>query len=134
MTTPDTSVVVAAFGRWHEQHDRARAALADASALVAHVGLETLSVLTRLPPPWRAPPRLVVEFLRHHFPKPKLILDDEGYSLVLALAAEGGVVGGAVYDAVVAASAKRAGAVLVTLDARAAATYRALGSDYRLLA
>jgi hypothetical protein len=43
------------------------------------------------------------------------------------------VIGGAVYDLVVALSAARAGAVLLSLDRRAATTYGAAGVDYELL-
>ena len=133
MTTPDTSVVVAAFARWHERHEEARGELPGAKALVGHVALEAYSVLTRLPAPRRTPPRLALDFLEHHFPGPALTLDAAGYPEVLAEASEHGIVGGAVYDAVVAATARRARATLVTLDVRAAATYRALGAEYRLI-
>ena len=133
MKTPDTSAVVAGFARWHEHHEVAREALAASDALGGQGALETVSVLTRMPPPRRAPSRLVVDFLEHHFPAPLLALDAEGYIAVLSLARAGRVTGGTIYDALVAATATRAGAVLVTLDHRAAVTYRSFGGDYVLI-
>ncbi len=50
------------------------------------------------------------------------------------LVATEGVTGGAVYDAVVAATAGEAGAMLQTLDRRAIPTYQLLQIDYKLLA
>jgi hypothetical protein len=105
----------------------------EAEALIGHVGIETVSVLTRMPPPHRVPGRLVADFLAHHFPGPVLTLDSSGYGDVLAVAGQGRIEGGAIYDALVATAASRAGAVLVTLDQRAAATYRLVGCDYRLI-
>src|SRR3989441_13166825 len=58
----DSSVVVAAFASWHETHDSARRVLDGALRLVAHCALETYSVLTRLPPPHRAPGDVVRDF------------------------------------------------------------------------
>lgn len=65
MIAADTSVVVAAFATWHEGHASALAAMKrQPPRLPAHVGLETFSVLTRLPPPHRARPEIVAAFLR----------------------------------------------------------------------
>ncbi|MER3410158.1 MAG: VapC toxin family PIN domain ribonuclease [Thermoleophilia bacterium] len=133
MTTPDTSVVVAAFARWHEQHEAARAAVREAEALVAPVAVESFSVLTRLPPPHRASPEIVVAFLDHHFPRPFLLLDAEGFRRLLDTAMERRILGGRIYDALVAVTAAAAGATLVSLDERAASTYAALACPYRLL-
>lgn len=133
MTTPDTSVVVAAFTRWHEHHDRARAALDQGTQLIAHVAVEAYAVLTRLPAPRRVPPELAARLLTEHFGRPSLVLKAAGYESTFQLAAERGIVGGAVHDAVVAATALNAGATILTLDEHAAATYRAVGADYELL-
>ncbi|MGH2853907.1 MAG: hypothetical protein ACRDLF_06920, partial [Solirubrobacteraceae bacterium] len=54
--TPDSSVVIAAFASWNRHHEAAVEALGDARDLVAHVELESYSVLTRLPEPFRAQP------------------------------------------------------------------------------
>jgi predicted nucleic acid-binding protein len=134
VTTPDTSVVVAAFARWHEHHDVAADAIRAASVVAAHVAVETYSVLTRLPAPRRVPPALVADFLELHFAGRVAGLDPDGCRRMLATSAAERVAGGAVYDALVAATAREADATLVTLDRRAVATYRLLGADYRLLA
>lgn len=41
--------------------------------------------------------------------------------------------GGAIYDALIAATANHAGATLLSRDRRAAATYEALGVEYELV-
>lgn len=41
--------------------------------------------------------------------------------------------GGAVYDALVAATAKATGAVLLSLDRRAERTYRMIGVDFEMI-
>jgi predicted nucleic acid-binding protein len=51
-----------------------------------------------------------------------------------AQAAAAGLAGGAIYDALIAATASRAGATLLSRDRRAAATYEMLGADYELVA
>ena len=70
MIAVDTSVVVAAFASWHQGHTSATAALARRPRVPAHVLLETYSVLTRLPPPHRAPAGLVAAFLAERFTAP----------------------------------------------------------------
>jgi predicted nucleic acid-binding protein len=70
----DTSVVVAAFASWHEGHRTAAAALARKPRVPTHVLVETFSVLTRLPPPHRAPPDLVATFLAERFTQVPLTL------------------------------------------------------------
>ncbi|WP_346278591.1 hypothetical protein [Pseudonocardia sp.] len=52
---------------------------------------------------------------------------------LLAAARRSGIVGGAVYDLVVALSAGQAGAVLLSLDRRATATDEVAGAGYELL-
>jgi predicted nucleic acid-binding protein len=133
MTTPDTSVVVAAFARWHEHHDRARAALANGTQLIGHVAVEAYSVLTRLPAPRRVPAELAIRLLTEHFGRPSFVLNGAGYESTLQHAGEHGIAGGSVYDAVIAATALNAGATILTLDERAVATYRVVGADYELL-
>jgi predicted nucleic acid-binding protein len=129
----DTSVVVAAFASWHEGHASAVSALARRPRLPAHVAVEAFSVLTRLPPPHRAPADLVERFLRERFPEPLLPLPAEAHRALLSLAVRAGLAGGAIYDALVAVTAKRASASLLTRDRRAAPTYEAVGVRYELL-
>ena len=134
MIAVDTSVAVAAALPWHESQAAARAALPRGrTPLLAQVAVETYSVLTRLPPRQRVPARVALDYLDATFDFPPLSLSPEGYRELLAVAAAQSIVGGAVYDALVATTAKQAGATLVTLDRRALATYQLLGADYRFV-
>jgi PII-like signaling protein len=60
------------------------------------------------------------------------VLDAAAHRALLEILAQAGVRGGAVYDALVGWTAAHASAELLTLDARAMATYRALGVSARL--
>jgi predicted nucleic acid-binding protein len=129
----DTSVVVAAFASWHEGHSAAARVLSRHPRLVAHVALESFSVLTRLPPPHRAAPAIVGAFLDARFSGPVLTLPAKEHRRLLATAVALGLAGGAVYDALVAATARHAGALLFSRDRRAARTYEAVGAAYELV-
>lgn len=133
MIVADTSVLVAAFASWHERHAEADAALAEPGPMIGHCTLETYSVLTRLPPPHRVSPAVVLDFLRDRGDGRLLVLSDHGHAELLERAVAGGIQGGAVYDALVAATAAEAGALLVSCDARATSTYDACGVEARLL-
>lgn len=135
MNAADTSVAVAAALPWHESHTAARSALSHAKTwLLAQVAVETYSVLTRLPAPQRVPASVARDYLRETFALPPLVLAADGYMRLLDLAAEEGIAGGAVYDALIAATAQEAGATLLTLDRRAVTTYQVLRVDYRFVA
>src|SRR5439155_951363 len=69
--------------------------------------METYSVLTRLTPRHRASPTVVTAFLRQRFRHPPLTLPARAWSLLLGQAEEEGITGGAIYDALVAATARR---------------------------
>lgn len=127
MKVVDTSVVVAAFASWHESHTLALEALDDGPALPAPCALEAYAVLTRLPPPHRARPDIVRDFLAAAFPGPRPSLDPAVADRMIESLVERGVTGGAAYDAVIALVAMGAGATLVTLDTRARATYDRMG-------
>ncbi len=133
MIAVDTSVVVAAFASWHEGHPSAAAILAKKPQVPAHVLIETYSVLTRLPPPHRADAHLVAEFLKTAFPEVPLTLPPRDHLRLVQEAAEGGLVGGAIHDALIAATARRAGAQLLTRDRRALPVYDRFGVRYQLL-
>jgi predicted nucleic acid-binding protein len=133
VTVVDTSVAVAAFASWHDRHEAALQAMATEARLVGQVALETYAVLTRLPPPHRSPAPLVVEFLTGSFTHPMLVLPGRDHARLLATCSQSGIAGGAVYDAVVAATAVHAGETLVTLDRRAMPTYQALGGRVILI-
>lgn len=127
MIAVDTSVVVGGFASWHRQHAQCRAVLDDFPELPAHAALETYSVLTRLPPPHRAPAAVVAEFLAERFPAPFLGRSPKQVRALLVRLAEVNVLGGAAYDALIGATALDAGATLTTCDRRALETYRLIG-------
>ena len=128
----DTSVVVAAFAPWHEAHGPALDAVRD-SYLPAHVGLETYSTLTRLPEPFRAPRTVVAEYIARRFDGKWLFPAAEDVIDLPVTLAQIGIQGGALYDALVAVTARRHGVALRTLDARAERVYRLLGLDFEIL-
>lgn len=133
MIAVDSTVVVAGFASWHERHETARAVLDEGPRLVAHAALESYSVLTRLPPPHRAPAGLVVEFLRQRFPEPYLAPSDTTYRDLITELATSRIVGGACYDALIARTAAEHDVTLITCDGRAAGTYEAIGVTARLI-
>jgi predicted nucleic acid-binding protein len=129
----DTSVVVAAFASWHEGHESAVALLARRPRLPAHVVVETYSVLTRLPPPHRAAPAIVERFLAESFPGSPLSLPGAAHRSLVGLAVRSGLSGGAIHDLLVAVTAKRARATLITRDRRAITAYESAGVAYEVL-
>jgi len=129
----DTSVVVAAFASWHEGHPDAAAVLARKPRVPAHVLVESFSVLTRLPPPHRAPTDLVASFLEQRFREAPLVLPARAHMELVQSAADAGLVGGAIYDALIAATARHAGATLLTRDQRARSVYEHVGVRHELL-
>jgi predicted nucleic acid-binding protein len=119
----DSSVAVAAFASWHERHDSARRVVDGGARLVAHCALEAYSVLTRLPPPHRAPPELVRTWIDERFADPWPALVGRPFRAFLRSLPGLGIAGGPTYDALVAATAARARACLATCDRRAASVY-----------
>ncbi len=129
MIAVDTSVVVAGFASWHEGHEPAAAALARRPRVPAHVLVEAYSVLTRLPPPHRAPADLVATFLAERFRQAPLVLpavltSSSSWRRPVRAA------GGSVYDALIAATARHAGATLLTRDERACSVYDRMKVQY----
>jgi predicted nucleic acid-binding protein len=128
----DSSVLVAAFGTWHSHFGLARAGLDGVTGVPAHAAIETVSVLTRLPAPYRVAPGSAVSYLRR-LGRPVLGLSADRVLPALAEFANAGVRGGACYDALIAVTARQHDAVLLTVDRRAATTYRALDVRFDLL-
>lgn len=133
MIAVDTSLVVAGFASWHESHATALRALAEGPCLLAHVALESYSVLTRLPPPHRSEPSIVIAFLGRRFPGAPLALPGNEQVELVDRAARLGVSGGAIYDALVGVTAATAGARLLTRDRRAIRTYELFDVPYEFL-
>ncbi len=134
MLAVDTSVVIAAFATWHDGHRAALAALDRRPLLPAHALLESYSVLTRMPPPHRVLPATATAFLEARFAEPLLGLSPVEHRRLIETAAKGGVAGGSIYDALIAWTAKRAGATLLTRDRRAVRVYEAVGVRFELVA
>ena len=132
MLAVDTSVVIAAFAVWHG-HRAALAALDRRPRLPAHVLLDSYSVLTRFPPPHRTSPAAATSFLETRFAEPLLALPPADYRNLVESAARGGLAGGSIYDAVIAWTAKRAGATLLTRDRRAVRVYEAVVAPFDLI-
>jgi hypothetical protein len=75
----------------------------------------------------------VVAALSARFRDSYVALDADGYRVLIPRLVELGISGGAVYDALVAASVSATGDMLVSCDRRAVQIYERLGVDYRLL-
>lgn len=130
----DTSVAVPYLMASHEAHEVTSAHLAGRDpVLTQHSMIETYSVLTRLPGGARVAPGDAVELIRASFGDP-VGLDAGRASSVPERLAAAGIVGGAVYDALVAMAAGAGGIPLVTRDARALPTYAALGVAVEVVA
>lgn len=127
--TPDSSIVIAAFASWNEFHEAALEALGDIRDLVAHVELESYSVLTRLPEPFRAEPAIVARYLCDDFPGQRLMLPAGEQRQLVERLARLAIAGGAVYDAIIAVTAAHHGLSLLSCDRRAARTYDRLGTE-----
>jgi predicted nucleic acid-binding protein len=129
----DTSVAVALSVADHSHHQASWRNLGDRSlGLAGHAAFETFSVLTRLPPPARRTPRVVAHLLAVNFPYSRFLGPDATASLLAELPRIG-IAGGAVYDALVAASANEHRLPLATRDQRAVDTYRLLGVRFELM-
>lgn len=129
----DTSAAVALVVAAHEGHAATLQALGGRRlGLAGHAAFETFSVLTRLPPPARRTPAAVGRLLAANFPETRHLSSRVAAGLISRLADQG-LAGGAVYDALVAATAAEHRLALATRDRRARDVYRALGVDVELL-
>ena len=133
MIAVDSSVIVAGFASWHELHVPALEILNNEPTVVGHAMLESYSVLTRLPAPHRAPTGIVRGFLAERFPQRPLVLEPAKMREFVLDLDRIGIQGGAVYDALIAATAANQSAELVTCDTRAAATYKVVGCRHRMI-
>ncbi|HKY46622.1 MAG TPA: PIN domain-containing protein [Acidimicrobiia bacterium] len=133
MNAVDSSVAIPALAGWHESHELCRPAAASAW-IPSQVWLETYSVLTRIPSPYRlaadATAALLVGFFgkkRTLYPSKRLMSD------IVEICAAAGIAGGSTYDALIGRIASDHDATLLTLDRRALRTYERLGIDVQLL-
>lgn len=123
----DTSVAVPLLVRSHRQHAAVvRWWDGQELALSGHALAETYSVLTRLPGDARLAPADAAELLAARFSSPLVLSSSRSRKLPDTLSGLG-IAGGAVYDALVALTARQHGVALATRDARARGTYDAVG-------
>lgn len=118
----DTSVIVAALMSWHEFHEPARRALSKAlrgeTEVIVPIPVlfECYAVMTRLPPPNRLAPSVVLQLLdgtfRGNVRLVALPPDDRAW-LVLEHLAAANTAGGSTYDAHIAACARAGGASVI---------------------
>ena len=124
----DTSVAVPLLVRTHRAHGEVRGWWGGREvALSGHALVETYSVLTRLPGDLRLAPTDAARLIDERFAAP-LLLGSRTATRLLAILSRAGMAGGAVYDALVGLAAGEHGAELATRDARAKATYEAVGA------
>jgi predicted nucleic acid-binding protein len=127
---PDSSVTIAAAAPWHAAHEVAAAAIAaDSASLIGQVAYETTAAMSRMPEGHRVAPAVVLDWLERRFAGRWITLPADAARAALRAAVERDVRGGALYDALIAATAAHHGHTLVSADRRAAAVYSAIGAD-----
>jgi predicted nucleic acid-binding protein len=116
----DSSLLVAAFDDQDTQHERARPVFmrhADGGAIATHTIAETFSVLTGRRS-WRASDAFQI-LQTNTIPMQKITLSPGNYLSVMADAEDRGIRGGAIYDALILACARKAKATTIwTLNAQ----------------
>jgi predicted nucleic acid-binding protein len=123
-------VTIAAAAPWHLAHEAAVTALAaDEPSLIAQVAYETTAAMSRMPEGHRLPPAIVLEWLERRFQARWLALPPAAARRVLQFAVEHEIRGGALYDALIAATAAHHKHTLLSADRRAASVYAALSID-----
>jgi len=109
----DTSVLVAVFLEDHEHHERSLKAFVGADkrrdCCAAHSLAEVYATMTRLPGRHRLSGEQVMLFIENVRERLGLIaLSGEEYHAAIKEAAEAGVIGGTIYDALIARCALKA--------------------------
>lgn len=131
---PDSSVLIAGFIPEHPFHKQVALPLREikqTGGLIAHTMAETYSVLTGQT--YGHSPANVLRYLDQFLARPPLGLSPESYLEVLRKLADAEIVGGAIYDALIATTAAQAGLRLFSLDRRATRVYELCGVDVQLL-
>lgn len=130
----DTSVAVPYLVTTHPAHERVSAWARGRSLVLSGYALpETYSVLTRLPGDARLSPGDAVALIDANFGE-SVGLDAARSAGLHRECADMGVAGGAVYDGLVGVAARSHEVTLATRDARARATYEAIGVRVEFLA
>ena len=117
----DTSVLVPAFVEDHADHDRCLAVYAPSNKRVAccaaHSLAEVYAAVTRLPGEFRASPEQAILFLTDIEERLTIVsLESPDYLRAIRQAAINGIVGGTIYDALLAACAIKAKAGTIYTD------------------
>jgi len=124
---PDTSCIIARIAVWHEHHRSARAEIeqrlgrGDEMILAAHSLIESYATLTSFPPTQRVSPSEALSALRESFVGRWRVvaLEPADYAFLLDDARRRAITGGSIYDAAIAACARKGGATtLLTFNAR----------------
>lgn len=129
----DTSVAVPLLVVSHVAHEHVAGwARSRSLVLSGHALAETYSVLTRLPGDGRLSSADAVTLIDARFAE-AISLEPAQLREIHRTLAQRGIAGGAVYDGLVGAAANAHGLVLATRDARARATYEAVGASVEIL-
>jgi predicted nucleic acid-binding protein len=134
LIAPDSSVLIAGATPGHPFHVQAVEILPKVRSkgrLIAHTMAEAFSVLTRQAS--SRPPADVLRYLDQFLGRQPVGLTPASYTTALRRLADGEIIGGAIYDGLIAAAAGQAGLRLLSLDRRAARTYAMLDVDYEIL-
>lgn len=86
-----------------------------------------------MPEPYRLAPTVVMDALDRIYPSPWLALDGATQRTSLRRAIGAGLRGGALYDALIAATAREYGAMLLSADRRASVAYEAMGATVEFI-
>jgi len=132
-TAADSSITVAALIADHEARELSEEALKQTTRTIAHVSIETYSVLTRIPAPRRLASHDAAALIASRLPSTCVALDASAYATAPDRLATAGIGGGATYDGLIALTALEHDLELLTRDRRAERTYRALKVPYQLL-
>jgi predicted nucleic acid-binding protein len=127
---PDSNVIVASIRSDHVHHHRAsqalKARIAEGSGMVvaAHSMLESFSILTSLPAPFKMRPLRALAVITAFVESARLVsLTPDQYLALLASLPARGVIGGRTYDALVLETAEAAAVdELLTFNVRKFAT------------
>ena len=122
----DTSALIAAVSSWHEHHERTRSEIerrvrSDEQMVVAgHSLAETYSVLTRLPAPHRLRPDDAIALIESNWRDTPIVhLTGSEMWSALREAQRRELIGGQMYDALIAIAALKAkAATLITWNVR----------------
>lgn len=129
----DSSFAIALLDVGHPFYAAAQASAGDHPlALAGHAAFETYSVLSRMPGALQMDPGVLAQVLEVSFPE-FCPLSARGANRLFGRLAELGIIGGAVFDALVAAAALENDRTLLSFDPRAERVYRKIGVTYELV-